>query len=152
MAEDPTIQHKDKVPPDRWGIRWSRTVSFVNKNGLRGLFVLVCRYGVRNSIAFLKRNLRYQLCIILGKRWDRKHPVITCGQIDLEEVDVIGPNKAEGSNVVSTSPKTFALLAQYLPRDYSKSRSSISGRATAGGLLLAQSYGFQRYIGIDLSQ
>jgi len=147
----PTQIDQAVAPPDRWASRRHRAIAFLREQGLGGLMRKIRAYGIRNSLAFLLMHLRYQICIELGKGWDRRHKVDTCGQIELENLDVAGHNKAEGHAVVSISPHTFAYLARFFPNDRQTFTYIDIGAGKGRSLLLASRYGFKKIIGVEFA-
>ena len=139
----------NNIPPDRWASRGRRAVLFLKQYGIVGLIGRVHSYGIANSFAYLIKHLRYQIAIELGKRWDRKHNVDTRGQIDLDEVDVVGTNKTNGHAVVSISPRTFSFLSRYFPQDCENYTFIDIGSGKGRGLLMAQKYGFDKIVGVE---
>lgn len=142
----------NNVPPDRWASRGRRAILFIKQYGIIGLIDRVRTYGVANSLSYLKMHLRYQIAIELGKRWDKKYNVNTRGQIDLDQVDVVGNNKSEGHPIVSISPRTFTFLSRYFPRDRNNYTFIDIGSGKGRSLLMAQKYGFDKIIGIEFAE
>lgn len=134
---------------DRWASRRRRLFEFLRQNGFAGLCAGVRELGIRGTTAFVVRQTRYQICSFLGKRWDRKYRVDTSGQIDLNNVDAIGPNKASGYAAVSTSPKAFAFLSQFFPADWKDCTFVDIGSGKGRVVMLAAEYGFDRIRGIE---
>src|ERR1700732_1701099 len=105
---------------DRWASRKRRLIEFLRQNGVSGLIAKVREVGIRGTAGFVKRQLRYHVCSFLGARWDRKYGVDTSGQIDLIDIDVVGPNRDGVSSSVSTSPSAYAFLSALFPADWKK--------------------------------
>ncbi|CCE09363.1 hypothetical protein BRAS3843_3160051 [Bradyrhizobium sp. STM 3843] len=136
---------------DRWASRRQRLVEFLREHGLSGLLAKMREVGLRGTIAFIVRQGRYQICSLLGKRWDRKYGVDTSGQIDLDNVDVIGPNKASGYASVSTSPRAFAYLSQFFPANWKDFTFVDIGCGKGRVVMLAAQFGFDRVQGIEFA-
>ncbi len=140
------------IPPDRWASRGRRAILFIKQYGITGLIERVRTYGIVNSFFYLKMHMRYQISIELGKRWDRKHNVNTRGQIDLDQVDVVGANKTEGHPIVSISPRTFSFLARHFPKTCENYTFIDIGSGKGRSLLMAQKYGFEKIIGVEFAE
>src|SRR5215831_10143417 len=104
-------------PIDRWRTRRARALRLLREEGLRGL---TQRFEDKGAWPFLKEKVRFQLCSTFERAWDTAHRVDTSGQIDLENLEVIGENRSFGYSVVSTSPQTFSFLARLFPAEKSK--------------------------------
>lgn len=136
---------------DRWGSRRRRAIEFLRKNGVKGLFSKIRAAGIVKTAAFIAHQLQYQVCSFLGKRWDSKFSVDTSGQIDLSNIDVLGSNKDGGFSSVSSSPKTFAFLAQLFPADWHRFTFVDIGCGKGRVLLLAAIHGFKRIVGVEFA-
>ena len=136
---------------DRWASRRARAFKFLRENGVSGIAKKISETGIRGSAKFAVRQFRYGISIYLGRRWDQKHSVDTCGQIDLQNLDVVGPNKNLGNAAVSVSPRTFAFLARYFPKDPSNFTFVDIGSGKGRTLLLASDFGFRSIIGVEFS-
>lgn len=139
------------VPQDRWSSRRSRALRFIRKQGVGGLFETVKSAGVAGTAAFVLRHARYSICIFLGKRWDRAHGVDTGGQIEVENLEVVGPNASMGYPAVSTSPSTFTYLSRFFPQNRSEYEFVDLGCAKGRTLLLAGRMGFRHMTGVEFA-
>ena len=136
---------------DRWATRRRRLIEFVRQNGLGGLIAKVREAGVSGTAGFFKRQLRYHVCSFLGTRWDRKYGVDTSGQIDLTDIDVVGPNRDGGYASVSTSPRAYAFLSAFFPDDWKEFTFVDVGCGKGRVLMLAAAQGFDAIIGIEFA-
>src|SRR5258708_39667077 len=136
---------------DGWVKRRRGLVEFVRQNGLGGLIAKVREAGVSGTAGFVKRQLRYHVCSFLGTRWDRKYGVDTSGQIDLTDIDVVGPNRDGGYASVSTSPRAYAFLSVFFPDDWKEFTFVDVGCGKGRVLMLAASQGFDRIFGIEFA-
>lgn len=136
---------------DRWASRKKRSVEFLQQNGIGGLFAKVWEAGIRGTSGFVTRQLRYHVCSVLGARWDRKYGVDTSGQIDLNNVDVVGSNRDGGYSSVSTSPSAYALLSAFFPVDWKEFRFVDVGCGKGRVLMLAALQGFDTVLGIEFA-
>src|SRR5258706_281335 len=136
---------------DRWASRKKRSIEFLHQNGVGGLVAKVREAGISGTARFVKRQLRYHACSFLGARWDRKYGVDTSGQIDLIDIDVVGPNRDSGYSSVSTSPSSYALLSAFFPADWKQFTFIDVGCGEGRVLMLAASQGFDTIIGIEFA-
>ncbi len=136
---------------DRWGSRKRRLAQFVLRNGISGLLGKASKAGVGGTVRFIGRQLRYQTCSYMGRRWDRKYGVDTSGQIDLVDISVLGPNKTGGYSSVSTSPSAFAFLSAFFPPNWEHFTFVDVGCGKGRVLMLAALYGFDTIIGIEFA-
>jgi predicted RNA methylase len=149
MAEkDPGAQLR---AVDRWVSRRQRSIEFLRQNGIGGLIVKIREAGISGTAGFVRRQVRHQACSFLGSRWDRKYGVDTSGQIDLVNVDVVGPNKDNGYASVSTSPSAYAFLSAYFPGDWKEFTFVDVGCGKGRVLMLAALQGFETIIGIEFA-
>jgi predicted RNA methylase len=146
--EDPGAQLQ---AVDRWASRKRRSIQFLYQHGVGGLIAKVREVGISGTVGFVKRQLRYHACSFLGARWDRKHGVDTSGQIDLIEIDVVGPNRDAGYSSVSTSPSAYAFLSAFFPADWKEFTFVDVGCGKGRVLMLAASQGFDTIIGIEFA-
>jgi SAM-dependent methyltransferase len=136
---------------DRWASRKRRSIQFLRQNGIGGLISKIHSAGVGGIAGLAKRQLRYQLCSYLGSQWDRRYGVDTSGQIDLPNVEVLGPNRDGGYSAVSTSPQAYAFLSAFFPADWKKFTFVDIGCGKGRVLLLAALRGFETIIGIEFA-
>jgi SAM-dependent methyltransferase len=136
---------------DRWASRNRRSIEFLHENGIGGLVAKVREAGIAGSVGFIKRQLRYQVCSFLGSRWDRKYGVDTSGQIDLINIDVVGPNKDGGYASVSTSPSAYAFLSTFFPSNWKEFTFIDVGCGKGRVLMLAALHGFDAVLGIEFA-
>lgn len=139
------------TPDDRWEMRRSRLLTLLIEDGLQGIAVKIKDRGILDSTAYAGRQVRYSMCIAIARRWDRKHGVETNGQIELDKLDIAGPNKAMGAPAVSTSPKTFRYLSRYFPKLRTNVVYVDIGAGKGRTLLLASLLGFRRVIGVEFA-
>jgi SAM-dependent methyltransferase len=143
--------------PDREGVRdrsvgrLRRGITFVRKLGVGELFNLVRAYGLRKSCRFVADNIRFMIAARADRRFDRMHGVDTAGTIPLEFLTIRGANRALGNEYVPTSPKSFAFMARYLPRDPSGYAFIDIGCGKGRVLLLASHYPFSRIVGVEFA-
>jgi len=136
---------------DRWASRRRRSFQFLRQNGVGGLIAKVREAGIGGTTGFVKRQLRYHVCSFLGARWDRRFGVDTSGQIDLIDIDVVGPNKDGGYSSVSTSPSSYLFLSGFLPVDWKKFTFVDVGCGKGRVLMLAALQGFDTILGIEFA-
>lgn len=136
---------------DRWASRKRRLAEFVRKNGFSGLVARMREAGIGGTAGFLKRQARYQICALLGTRWDSKYGVDTSGQIDLENLRVIGPNRNSGYASVSTSPRAYAFLSTFFPPDWKQFTFVDVGSGKGRVMMLAALQGFDTILGIEFA-
>ena len=149
MAEkDPSAQLQ---AVDRWASRKRRSIEFLRQNGIGGLIAKVREAGINGTAEFVNRQLRYHTCSFLGARWDRKYGVDTSGQIDLIDIDVVGPNREGGYSSVSTSPSAYAFLSALFPADWKQFTFVDVGSGKGRVLMLAALQGFDTIIGIEFA-
>jgi SAM-dependent methyltransferase len=135
-------------PINRWRTRRARALRVLREEGIRGL---TRRFEDKGAWGFLKEKARFQLCTIFERAWDKAHQVDTSGQIDLDNLEVIGGNRSMGHSVVSTSPRTFRFLARLFPDDKSRYTFIDVGCGKGRVVLLASQLGFNRVIGVEFS-
>jgi SAM-dependent methyltransferase len=138
-------------PVDRWRTRHARAFRMLREEGVSGLWGKFKEKGSKGAWFFLKEKARFELCSIFERAWDRAHQVDTSGQIDLENLEVIGENRSLGHSVVSTSPRTFHFLARLFPASKSKYTFIDVGCGKGRVVLLASQLGFNRVIGVEFS-
>ena len=136
---------------DRWASRKRRSIEFLQQNGIGGLIAKVREAGFGGTAGFVVRQFRYQAASYLGKRWDHRHGVDTSGQIDLENVDVVGPNREAGYASVSTSPRSYEFLSTFFPADWKDFTFVDVGCGKGRVLMLAAQQGFDAIIGIEFA-
>jgi len=136
-------------PIDRWRTRRARALRLLREEGLRGLTQRFEEKG--GAWPFLKEKVRFQLCSTFERAWDTAHRVDTSGQIDLENLEVIGENRAFGHSVVSTSPQTFSFLGRLFPAEKSNYTFIDVGCGKGRVVLLASQLGFKQVIGVEFS-
>ena len=120
-------------------------------NGVTGIINQLRARGLKKSLSFILMHLHIQASIVIGKRWDARHCVTTCGQIELDQVHVVGPNMTEGHAIVSTSPITFYYLSRYFPTSCRDMTFVDIGSRFGRALLMARRYGFRKIIGVDFA-
>lgn len=135
-------------PIDRWRTRRARAWRLLREEGIRGLRQ---RVEDKGAYAFLKEKVRFGLCSIFERAWDSAHQVDTSGQIELENLEVVGKNRSLGHAVVSSSPRTFRFLVRLFPADKSKYTFIDVGCGKGRVVLLASQLGFNRVIGVEFS-
>jgi predicted RNA methylase len=136
---------------DRWASRKRRSIEFLQQNGIGGLLAKMREAGIGGTAGFVKRQLRYHVCSYLGARWDSKYGIDTSGQIDLIDIDVVGPNRHGGYASVSTSPSAFAFLAASFPADWKEFTFVDVGCGKGRVLMLAALQGFDTILGIEFA-
>jgi predicted RNA methylase len=136
---------------DRWASRKRRSIEFLHQHGVGGLVAKVREAGIGGTAGFIKRQLRYQACSFLGVRWDRKYGVDTSGQIDLIDIEVVGPNRDSGYSSVSTSPSAYAFLSAFFPAGWKEFTFVDVGCGKGRVLMLAALQGFDTIIGIEFA-
>jgi SAM-dependent methyltransferase len=149
MPEDELSDRLQAV--DRWALRRKRLFKLFREEGIGGLVERASKAGIGGTIGFLGRQIRYQICSLMGAQWDRKYGVDTAGQIDLVDIDVIGPNKADGYASVATSPRAFAFLSAFFPDDKKQFTFVDVGCGKGRVLMLAGLQGFDRVIGVEFA-
>jgi SAM-dependent methyltransferase len=135
-------------PTDRWRTRHARALRALREEGISGL---TRRFEEEGAWSFLKEKARFELCSMFERFWDRMHHVDTSGQIDLENIEVVGENRLLGNSFRSTSPRTFRLLAAFFPADRSNYTFIDVGCGKGRAVLLASQLGFNRVIGLEFS-
>jgi SAM-dependent methyltransferase len=138
-------------PIDRWRTRHARALRMLREEGISGLRRRFEGKGLMGAWLFLKEKARFEFCSIFERAWDRAHQVDTSGQIDLENLEVVGENRSLGHSVVSTSPRTFRFLAHLFPADKSRYTFIDVGCGKGRVVLLASQQGFNRVIGVEFS-
>lgn len=146
--EDPGAQLQ---AVDRWASRKRRSIEFLQQKGISGLFAKMREAGVGGTVKFVGRQLRYHASSYLGTQWDRKYGVDTSGQIDLIDIEVVGPNRNGGYSSVSTSPSAYAFLSSFFPSDWRRFTFIDVGCGKGRVLMLAASQGFDPIIGIEFA-
>lgn len=136
---------------DRWASRKRRSIEFLRTNGLRGLVAKIHQVGVPETARFLKRQARYQLCAYFSTRWDSKYGVDTSGQIDLADIEVLGPNRGSGYAAVSTSPQAYAFLSAFFPAAWKDFTFVDIGSGKGRVMMLAALQGFDTILGIEFA-
>lgn len=142
--------------PDRIGIRDTstgqigRAIVFVRHAGIAGLLDLARRHGARGTAAFMMRNLRHMIAHRCARRFDRCHRVDTAGSIQLEYLDVTGPNRVTGTECVSSSPTTFEWLLSRTEAGPEYTFVDV-GAGKGRTLLLASLRGFGRVVGVEFA-
>jgi hypothetical protein len=138
-------------PTDRWRTRHARALRMLRDEGIAGIARGLEERGLRGSWVFVKKKARLEVCSMLERAWDRAHHVDTSGQIDLENLEVVGENRSSGHSIRSTSPKAFRLLAGLFPADRSNYTFIDVGCGKGRIVLLASQLGFNRVIGVEFS-
>lgn len=136
---------------DRWASRKRRSIEFLQQNGVGGLIAKAREAGFSGTAGFAKRQIRYQAASFLGKRWDRRYGVDTSGQIDLVNLDVVGPNREAGYASVSTSPRSYEFLSTFFPPNWKNFKFVDVGCGKGRVLMLAALQGFDAIVGIEFA-
>jgi hypothetical protein len=136
---------------DRWATRRSRALSFLRQQGIGGVVAKLRERGLVASFVYAMGQLRYTLCIMQGRRWDRKYGVETGGHIELDALTVVGINKELGATFVSSSPSTFGHVARFFPGSRDKYTYIDFGSGKGRTLFLAALSGFRSIIGVEFS-
>jgi 16S rRNA G966 N2-methylase RsmD len=69
----------------------------------------------------------------------------------MEQVSVVGANKAHGTPIVSISPRMFRFFTRFFPADRSSSTLVDFGSGKGRLALLASTVGFRKVIGVEYS-
>jgi predicted RNA methylase len=140
-------EHQQQI--DRWKTRRARALRLLREEGIRGLRQRFENKG--GAWPFLKEKARFQACSIFERAWDSVYRVDTSGQIELENLEVIGEHRSFGHSVVSSSPRTFNFLAQLFPADKSNYAFIDVGCGKGRVVLLASQLDFKQVIGVEFS-
>jgi hypothetical protein len=133
---------------DRWATRGARAWSIVQHEGPLALVSLVRKRG---GLDYVRRQARYMLCSRLAKPWDAMHNVDTAGQIDLKDIEVVGPHREHGHAAVSISPRTFRNLSRFFPEDRGSYTYIDMGAGKGRTVLLASTMSFRQAIGVEFA-
>lgn len=137
---------------DRSTGRVGRALCALRELGPAGLIGLLRRHGFAGVEDFLRRNARHVVADALARRWDARFHVDTAGSIQLDSLDVIGPNAAKGNECVCTSPKTMDFILDQAA-DAIAGRTFIDiGCGKGRTLLLASRHPFGRVIGVEFAR
>jgi hypothetical protein len=134
---------------DRYTSRFGRAWHFVATQGPLEVFRLLRRHGLKASLAFVVRNLRYLLVIRINRRFDARHAVDTAGDIAPQYLDVVGNNRQHGAAFLSTPARTFERMLDLLPADMSGFTFVDFGSGKGRVQLLAARRNFRRVIGVE---
>jgi len=137
-------QERDNTP---WQSRPQRILSFLMGKGPTWDYLR--SKGPLEFFRFFNRQIRKQIYLELGKRWDKEHNVETTGFMDLNDVNVVGPNKAEGEWVSATSATFFNYLSRYFPKNRAKFTLIDLGSGQGKVLLMSRLFGFRKIIGVE---
>jgi predicted RNA methylase len=132
--------------------RFSRAIRTAREMGFAGIAALAREHGLRRTLAFAAHNLRHVIAHRIALRWDRTHNVDTAGSIQLASLSVVGPNRDFGNECVGTSPRSFDVMMQSLPRDLKPYTFVDVGAGKSRTLLLASHYGFARALGVEFAK
>ena len=144
-TDPPTIAGQSRT-------RRAKAAQFIRENGFLGALAKIRQAGPRAIVEFIVRNIRFTIYLFLSHVWDRRHDVDTGGQVEIEDVEVVGPNKKFGHPIVSTSPRTFGYFARYFPVDRREFTFVDMGSGKGRAVILAAKYGFKRAIGVEFSK
>jgi 16S rRNA G966 N2-methylase RsmD len=136
---------------DRSVGRLQRALRIVREVGLSGILQLMREHGLRQSAHFVIRNIRFMIAVQADRRFDRVHGVDTSGSIQLDSLNICGPNRSFGNEYVSTSAKSFAWMMKALPIDIAGYTFIDIGAGKGRTLLLASKYPFSRIMGVEFA-
>lgn len=137
---------------DRSSGRLGRALRAARELGPSGVLALLRKHGVSGVSDFARRNIRHLIADRLAHRWDARFNVDTAGSIQLDALDVIGPNAAKGNECVCTSPKTMDFILGQVGRDLSRHTFIDIGCGKGRTLLLASRFAFKRIIGVEFAR
>lgn len=152
MASTETQRLDRRNVVDRSSGRLARAWSFLRQNGPLEPVRLIRRHGFAASAGFVTRNMRHLLADLLARKWDRDHGVDTAGSIQLDALDVVGPNRSKGNECVCTSPKSFDFIMKNLPADPVGRTFIDIGSGKSRTLLLASRYPFGAVVGVEFAR
>jgi SAM-dependent methyltransferase len=146
---------KNPLPEGRSGMvdhssgRSARAFAKIRELGPIGLLQLARQSGLRGTCEFALRNVRHQIAHFHALAFDRREGVDTAGSIQLDELNVVGPNKAVGNEAVSTSPKSFNWLLRQAPLPNNATFIDIG--CGKGRTVLLASTRFHRSFGVEFA-
>ncbi|MBK8457751.1 MAG: class I SAM-dependent methyltransferase [Phyllobacteriaceae bacterium] len=137
---------------DRSSGRFTRALNALRDLGPGGVVALLRKHGLSGAWDFLRRNVRHLVADRLARRWDARFNVDTAGSIQLDALDVIGPNASKGNECVCTSPKSMDFILDQVGRDLSRHTFIDIGCGKGRTLLLASRFPFTRVIGVEFAR
>ena len=118
----------------------------------RKLFTYSRRFGLKETIGLLPKNVSHLLRRYVNWRFDRKYRVDTSGVIQLAGLTCDGANKVLGVWHEPTPIRTLKWMFSSLPRDVSGWTFVDFGSGKGRTILYASNYGFQRIIGVEFAR
>jgi tRNA1(Val) A37 N6-methylase TrmN6 len=152
MSTENQNSSNPKKLEDRSVGRFRRAFNIAKDEGVTGIIRSARKTGIRNSLRFVGRNLRFLIAVQADRRFDRCHGVDTGGSIQLGSLSIESPNRAFGNEYVSTSPKSFSWIMRSLPRNLSRYCFIDMGAGKGRTLLLAAQYDFKHIIGVEFAR
>lgn len=134
---------------DRLGSRTGRTIELLRHHGIRGIAEKI--HGAGGLKAFAERQMRIPILQFLSKRWDRKYNVDTRGLIEMDDVEVVGPNKEGGYTYVGSSPSIFRFVSKSFPPNWKDYTFVDVGCGKGRAVMLASLHGFDVIQGIEFA-
>ncbi|MGH6760529.1 MAG: class I SAM-dependent methyltransferase [Phyllobacterium sp.] len=132
--------------------RVGRAVRFVRERGVLEPLRLIRQHGISESAWFVARNIRHLIADRRAHAWDRQYGVDTSGSIQLDSLDVVGPNRSKGNECVCTSPKSFDFIMRNLPAELGTFTFIDIGSGKSRTLLLASHYPFAAIVGVEFAR
>ena len=118
----------------------------------RRLFEVMRQEGVRATADVLaKRLVRLPLLAREDRRWDQVHGVSTEGHMGLDDLTVIGRNKARGFASVASPVRVVRAMLNALRVDFGSVTFVDFGSGKGRALLIASEFGFRSIIGVEFS-
>lgn len=130
--------------------RLKRAASMFKEIGPGGILKRVVSAGPRGTYDFIARNLRHQIAHSMAIQFDRRWSVDTAGSIQLDTLDVVGPNRGGGNEAVSTSPMSMNWLLDQVP--LSAPSTFIDIGCGKGRTMLLASERFPAAIGVEFAR
>ena len=150
MTLSRSSRQRDPGIVDHSSGRLTRAVALVKQLGPAEILRRIRQGGLSGSYAFIARNLRHQIAHARARAFDRKEGVDTSGSIQLDGLDVTGPNRALGNEAVSTSPKSFRWLLAQAPLPAGATFIDIG--CGKGRTVLLASAKFGRSVGVEFAR
>lgn len=130
--------------------RLSRAISIAKELGPTGLLKRMADAGPSGTYDFIIRNIRHQIAHSLASRFDRRWALDTTGSIQLDGLEVVGPNRELGNEAVSTSPRSLNWLLDQVP--LAEQSTFVDIGCGKGRAILLASERFPTAVGVEFAR
>jgi 16S rRNA G966 N2-methylase RsmD len=140
-----------ETPVDWWSAKRKAAIRIFRDEGPRGIWKKIGARGWRQSAVRIGEELHCIQAAAICHVWDRRNGVQTAGLIGMEQVSVVGDNKAHGNAIVSISPMTFHFFTRFFPPNRESCVLVDFGSGKGRLALMASKMDFRKVVGVEFS-